>query len=125
MASITEAALQGEWFYLVEDQSFDRTSREFYVLDRGEVRLGTSPEAVGVYTLGDDYVAIRLHRAIPFTTTITLSSNDATFNKTTRILAADATHTLPDGSDPLYLYGTFIRRVADYPSVCDVWRRVR
>jgi hypothetical protein len=125
MAAITDEALKGEWFYLVEEQPLDRTSKSFYVLDQGEVRTGAEGDVVGTYSVEDGIAVITLHREIPFTTTITLNSADATFDETTSTLCADATHTLPDGSDPLYLYGSFVRRSADFPSVGDVWHRVR
>jgi hypothetical protein len=125
MAAITNEALQGEWFYLVEEQPLDRTSKSFYVLHGEDVRTGTEAEVVGTYSIEDDSAVITLLRTTPFTTTITLTSADAAFDKTTSVLSADATHTLPDGSDPLHLYGSFVRRFADFPSVEDVWSRVR
>lgn len=112
MAAITEAALQGEWFYLVEEQSLDRSIDAFYVLREGEVTLGNDPEVVGTYSIAGDGVVLTLRRAIPFTTAIELNSTEATFNGTTSALIANATHILADGSDPLYLYGSFVRRFA-------------
>jgi hypothetical protein len=125
MAAITEEALRGEWFYLVEEQPLDRTSKSFYVLDQGEVRTGGEAGVVGTYSVEAGVAVITLHRAISFTTTITLNSADVTFDETTSVLGAHVTHTLPDGSDPLELYGAFVRRSADFSSVEDVWRRVR
>jgi hypothetical protein len=52
MAAITEAALQGEWFYLVEEQPLDRTRQSFYVLDHGEVRTGAEGDVVGTQHRG-------------------------------------------------------------------------
>jgi hypothetical protein len=71
----------------------------------------------------DDIAVVTLHREIPFTTTITLNSADATFDETSSVLGANATHTLPDGSDPLHLYGSFVRRFAGFPSVDEIKRR--
>lgn len=125
MAAITEDALRGEWFYLVEEQPLDRTSKSYYVLDQGEVRTGAEADVVGTYSIQDGRAVITLLRTIPFTTTITLNSADMAFDETTNVLGADATHTLPDGGDPLQLYGSFIRRFADFPSAEDVLRRAR
>lgn len=124
MAQITEAALQGEWFYLEEEQPLDRTATNFYVLQAGEVRIGDASEAVGTYSIDRDRVVITFNRTIPFTTTVTLSSDALDFTSATDLLSSSAIYTLPDGSDPLRMYGMFVRRLADYRSTPDTWRRI-
>jgi len=124
MAAITEAALGGEWFYLEEEQPLDRTSTNFYVLEAGEVRIGDAPEVVGLYSIDRDRVVITFHRTIPFTTTVTLRSDDLDFTPATDLLSSSAIYTLPDGSDPLRMYGMFVRRLADYSSTPGTWRRI-
>ena len=123
MAGITEEALRGEWFYLEEEQERDRTATNFYVLHAGEVRTGGAVGVVGTYNIDGDRVVITFHRSIPFTTTITLSSEQSVFDPTTDMLSSSATYTLPDGSDPLRMYGSFVRRIADFSSTDDVRRR--
>ena len=123
MAQITEAALQGEWFYLEEEQPLDRTATNFYVLQAGEVRIGDASDAVGTYSIDRDRAVITFHRTIPFTTTVTLRSDELDFTPATDLLSSSAIYTLPDGSDPLVMYGSFVRRIADFPSIDDVRRR--
>ena len=125
MAAITEAALQGEWFYLEEEQPLDRTVPNFYSLRHGEVRTSQATEVIGAYEIYGDRVVITFHRTSPFTTTITLSSSNPVFDTATGALSSSATYTLPDGSDPLHMHGSFVRRIADYPTAEDVARRSR
>jgi hypothetical protein len=123
MAAITEAALQGEWFYLEEEQQLDRTATNFYVLRAGEVRIGNAAEVVGTYSIESDRMVVTFHRIIPFTTTITLTSAHLGVDEGADVFSSSATYTLPDGSDPLHMYGSFVRRTADFPSAQDVARR--
>jgi hypothetical protein len=125
MATITEEALRGEWFYLEEEQLLDRTAMNFYALYAGEVRIGDAAEVVGAYSIDGDQVVITLHRTIPFMTTITLSSGQSVFDPATDVLPSSTIYTLPDGGDPLRMYGSFVRRIADFPSADDVRGRVR
>ena len=53
MAAITDRALQGEWFYLEEEQPLDRTSPSFYVLSDGRVTPNDRPDDVGAYVIED------------------------------------------------------------------------
>lgn len=124
MATITEDALRGEWFYLEEEQPVDRTAMNFYVLRAGEVRIGEASEVVGTYSIEGDWVVITFHRTVPFKTTITLSSGRSVFDLATGVLPSSTIYTLPDGSDPLRMYGSFVRRIADFPSADDVRGRV-
>jgi hypothetical protein len=119
MATITEDALHGEWFYIEEQQPPDRAAMNFYVLRTGEIRINEAAEVVGTYSIEGDRVVITFHRTIPFTTTITLSSVQSVFDSATDVLSSSAI-TLPDGSDPLRMYGSFVRRIADAPSANDV-----
>ncbi len=123
MAAITEDALQGQWFYLEEEQPLDRTTATFYVLHAGEVRIGDAAKVIGAYSINGDRVVITFHRTIPFTMTITLRSDEQVFTPATDVLSSSAIYTLPDGSDPLRMYGSFVRRIADFPSPDDVRRR--
>jgi hypothetical protein len=124
MATITEDALHGEWFYLEEQQPLDRAAMNFYVLRTGEIRINEAAEVVGTYSIEGDRVVITFHRTIPFTTTITLSSVQSVFDSATDVLSSSAIYTLPDGSDPLRMYGSFVRCIADVPSADDVRGRV-
>lgn len=124
MAAITEAALEGEWFYLVEEQPLDRASDNFYILRHGEVMQSGDQQVIGVYRVYNGCWVITLHRTVPFTTSVELRCTDETFDEMTPMLAANTTHTLPDGGDPLYLYGSFVRRVSDHPSTADVRSRL-
>ncbi len=114
MAAITEDALQGEWFYLEEEQPLDRTTMDFYVLRAGEVRIGEASEVAGTYSIEGNRVVITFHRSVPFTTTITLNSSESVFDLATDVLPSSTIYTLPDGSDPLRMYGSFVRRIADF-----------
>ena len=100
MATITEAALQGGWFYLEEEQPLDRTTMNFYVLRAGEVRIGEASEVACTYSIEADRVVITFHRSVPFTTTITLSSSESVFDLATDVLPSSTIYTLPDGSEP-------------------------
>ena len=113
MAAITEEVIRGEWFYLEEEQPLDRTVSNFYVLLAGEVRIGDAAEVVGTYSMEGDRVVITFHRTLPFTTTTALSSNESVLDPATDVLSSFAIYTLPDGSDPLRMYGSFVRRIAD------------
>ena len=123
MAAITEEVIRGEWFYLEEEQPLDRTVSNFYVLLAGEVRIGDAAEVVGTYSMEGDRVVITFHRTLPFTTTTALSSNESVLDPATDVLSSFAIYTLPDGSDPLRMYGSFIRRIADYCSAPETWHR--
>lgn len=124
MAALTDAALQGEWFYLEEEQPLDRTATNFYVLRAGEVMIGKVGEVVGSYSIEGDRTVIVFHRTTPFKTTITLGSSHSVFDGATDVLSSSALYTLPDGSDPLIMYGSFVRRFADFPSADDLRGRV-
>ena len=124
MAAITEDLLQGEWFYVEEEQHLDPTAMNFYVLHAEEVRIGEAAEVVGTYSIEGDRVVITFHRTVPFTTTITLSGGQSVFDLNTNVLPSSTIYTLPDGSDPLRMYGSFVRRIADFPSADDVRGRV-
>lgn len=54
MAAITEASLQGEWFYLEEDEPLDRASPEFSILRDGKVQSSTKPDVSREYVVTDD-----------------------------------------------------------------------
>ena len=125
IATITEDALRGEWFYLEEEQSLDRTAMNFFVLRAGEIRVGEAAEVVGTYNIEGDRVVITFHRTIPFKATITLSNGQSVFDPATDVLSSSTIYTLPDGSDPLRMYGSFVRRIADFPSADDVRGRLR
>lgn len=120
MAAITDAALQGEWFYLEEEQPLDHTTSNFYVLRAGQVTIGEVGEMVGSYSIEGGRAVIVFHRTTPFTTTITLSSSHSVFDGATDVLSSSTIYTLPDGSDPLRMYGSFVRRIAGFPGADDV-----
>ncbi|MEG3085448.1 hypothetical protein U1707_17535 [Sphingomonas sp. PB2P12] len=51
MATITEEALQGEWFYLEEEQPLDLSSPSFYMLADGIITPNDRPDDVGSYVI--------------------------------------------------------------------------
>lgn len=53
----------------------------------------------------------------------TLSSLDPLFDKTIDTLSSSAIYILPDRSDPYHMYGSFVRRFAEFSSADDVRRR--
>ncbi len=123
MAAITEAALEGEWFYLEEEQPLDRTTPEYYVLRANTVRSSTKPDIVGTYAIdGEQVVIVFRHRADTHFK-ITLRSTNPVFTRATDVLQAHATYQL--GGDPVEYYGAFVRRSADYASDADVEKRIR
>lgn len=121
MAAITEEALQGEWFYLEDEQPVYRNGASFYVIRSGKMKTGTGAE-VATYSIEGRRAVIRFHRTTPMTTVLTLSSMDPVFDKTTGTLSSSAIYTLPDGSDPYHMYGSFVRRIAELSSTDNVGR---
>ena len=62
MATVTEAALQGEWFYVEEDQPLDRTSPEFFILREGIVRSSRNLDVAGTYEIAHDRAVLTFSR---------------------------------------------------------------
>jgi hypothetical protein len=110
MAAITEAALQGSWFYLVEEAPLDRDSPEFFILRNGKVHSSTEPDFTGEYVITDDSAVITFARRGGSRRTIALSATGAEFDETTRTLQADATYEMEAIDEPMSFYGAFIRR---------------
>jgi hypothetical protein len=125
MAAITEAALQGEWFYLEEDAPLDRASPEFFILRDGKVRTSNKLDLVGEYAITDDGAVLTFARRARSTLVIALRATGEAFDETTPTLQADATYEMESFDEPLSFYGAFIRRDTDYFSTDDVWRRTR
>jgi hypothetical protein len=125
MAAITEAGLQGEWFYLEEDAPLDRTSPEFFILRDGKVRTSNKPDLVGEYAITDDGAVLTFARRAQSKLVIALSATGAVFDETTPTLQADATYEMEALDEPMSFYGAFIRRDADYLSTDGVARRAR
>jgi hypothetical protein len=124
MAAITEAALQGSWFYLVEEAPLDRDSPEFFILRNGKVHSSTEPDFTGEYVIMDDSTVITFARRGGSRRTIALSATGAEFDETTRTLQADATYEMEAIDEPMSFYGAFIRRDVNQVSTDDVSRRV-
>jgi hypothetical protein len=125
MAAVTEAALQGEWFYLEEKEPLDRASPEFFILRDGKVQSSTKPEVTGEYVITGDGAVLTFARRGASRRTLALSATGAVFDETTPMLQADATYEMEAIDEPMHFYGAFIRRDADYLSSDDVARRVR
>ena len=123
MAAITEEAIQGEWFYLEEEQPLDRASPEFYILRDGEIQSSTRPDIAGTYALDGDQVAIAFRQRADTQFNITLRSTGAPITPETDVLHADASYRL--AGDPIEYYGTFVRRSANYTSTADIEKRLR
>jgi hypothetical protein len=123
MAAITEEALQGEWFYLEEEQPLDRANPEFFILRDGKVQSSTKPDVTGEYAITDNGAFLTFAWRGAARRTITLRATGAVFDETTPTLQADTTYEMEEFDEPMNLYGAFIRRDADYFSTDDVSRR--
>lgn len=91
MATITEAALRGEWFYIEEQQPLDRVNKEFFILRDGDVRSCRNPDVLGTYAFADDRAILTFSRREHSDFVMTLHAIGAVFDDTTPILSADAT----------------------------------
>lgn len=125
MATVTEAALQGEWFYVEEDQPLDRTSPEFFILREGIVRSSRNLDVAGTYEIAHDRAVLTFSRRGRSDFVMTLYAAGDVFDETTPSLPADATYRFQGIVEPVSYYGTFVRRLADYSGTTEVWRRVR
>lgn len=123
VAAITEDVIQGEWFYLEEEQPLDRSSPEFYILRDGEIRSSTKPDIAGTYAFDGDQVAIAFRQRADTQFTITLRSTGAPVTAETDVLHAQASYRLAD--DPIDYYGSFVRRFADHTSAEEIEKRLR
>lgn len=110
MAAIQEAALQGEWFYLVERELLDRDNPEFFILRDGKVQSSINPELVGEYAITGDGAVLTFAPRARSTRTIGLCSIGAVFDETIGTLQADATYEMEALDEPTRFYGTFVRR---------------
>lgn len=110
MAAIQEAALQGEWFYLVENELLDRGNPEFFILRDGKVQSSTNPELVGKYEINGDGAVLTFARKARSTRTIGLCSTGAVLNDKINTLQADATYEMEALDEPTNFYGMFVRR---------------
>lgn len=123
MAAITGAALEGEWFYLEEEQPLDLTSPSFYVLADGRVTPNDRPDEVGSYRIDDGKVVIEFPKYARAALSIELACDEPTFDEGTDLLTANASYEVAAVDEPLHYYGTFVRRRADYHSTPGTWRR--
>ncbi|RYF22935.1 MAG: hypothetical protein EOO77_03090 [Oxalobacteraceae bacterium] len=124
MATITEAGLQGEWFYLEEEQPLDRTTGKFFTLQNGNVRSNGSTDVVGVYKIMGDAAVIRFSRSDHPDYVMTLHAAGEVFNEGTQSIHANAAYRIEGIDEPVRYYGTFVRRIADYNSTTTISRRV-
>jgi hypothetical protein len=124
MATITEAALQGEWFYLEEEQPLDRTSPEFFILRDGIVRSSRNLDVAGTYEIHHDHAILTFTRHAIADLSITLNAGADLVDEAMPSLPANATYRLEGFEEPVSYYGTFVRRFADYSSTDEVRRRV-
>jgi hypothetical protein len=124
MATITEAALQGEWFYLEGEEPLNRARSEFFVLRDGAVRSSTHMDLVGTYLIAGERAVLTFVRRGRCDFAMTLQALGDVFDETSTSIQADATYGLDDVEDPSTYYGTFVRRLADYSGTDDVRRRV-
>jgi hypothetical protein len=125
MAAISEAALQGEWFYLEEEQPLDRASPEFFIFRDGKVQSSTMPDVTGEYIITGNGAVLTFAPRGATRRTIALSATGAVFDETTPTLQADATYEMEALDEPMSLYGALVRRDADYSSTDDLSRRAR
>jgi hypothetical protein len=124
MAAITDQALQGEWFYLEEEQPLNLASPSFYILAEGRVTPNDRPDDVGTYVIEDGRALIEFPKYARAALTIELLCEDSKFDQSTEILMANASYEMAAVDEPLHYYGTFVRRRADYHSTPSTWRRV-
>jgi hypothetical protein len=124
MAQITEAALQGEWFYLEEEQPLDLTSTSYYTLADGRVTPNDRPDDVGSYVVEGEKAVIQFPKYARAALTIELICDAPTFDEDTDLLTANASYEMAAVDEPLHYYGTFVRRRADYHPTPGAWRRI-
>ena len=113
MTAIKEAALQGEWFYLVEHEPLDRGNPEFFILRDGTVKSSTSADFVGEYVINDNGAVLTFAQRGRFKRTIALCPTIAVSNDTIDIFHADETCQIEALDEPTNFYGAFIRRNVD------------
>ncbi|RYF22448.1 MAG: hypothetical protein EOO77_04075 [Oxalobacteraceae bacterium] len=124
MATITEAGLQGEWFYLEEEQPLDRTTERFFILQDGSVRSNGSTDVVGKYKIMGDAAVIRFSRSDHPDYVMTLHAAGEVFDEGTQSVHANAAYRIEEIDEPVRYYGTFVRRTANYASASDISRRI-
>ena len=124
MATITEAGLQGEWFYLEEEQPLDRTSARFFILRDGSVRANASADLVGTYKIMGEAAVIRFSRSDHPDYVMTLHAAGEVFDEGTETIHANAAYRIEGVDEPVRYYGSFVRRIADYASTTDTIERV-
>ena len=113
MAAIREAALQGEWFYLVENELLDQGNQEFFILRDGRVQSSIAPELVGEYEITGDGAVLTFDQRGRSKRTIALCPTIAVSNDTIDIFHADETCQIEALDEPTNFYGAFIRRNVD------------
>ncbi|RZL28540.1 MAG: hypothetical protein EOP64_04210 [Sphingomonas sp.] len=119
MATITESGLQGEWFYLEEEQPLDRTSARFFILRDGSVRANASADVVGTYKIMGEAAVIRFSRSDHPDYVMTLHAAGEVFDERTETIHANAAYRIEGVEEPVRYYGSFVRRIADYTSTTD------
>jgi hypothetical protein len=124
MATITEGALQGEWFYIEEEQPLDRTTPEFFILRDGVVRSSRNLDVTGTYEINDDQALLTLTRDGHSDLVVTLRATGDRFDEATPSVPANAAYLLEGFEEPVSYYGSFVRRLADCSGIEEVRRRV-
>jgi len=125
MATITEAGLQGDWFYIEEEQSLDRASPEFFILREGVVRSSRNQDVVGSYEIMGDAAVLTFSRREHSEFVMTLHAPGDVFDEATPSMHANAAHRMEAIDETVRHYGTFVRRTADDLRAADIWHRVR
>ena len=123
MATITEEALRGEWFYLEEEQPLNLGSPSFYILAAGRITPNDRRDDVGSYAIEVGKVIIQFPSYARAALTIELTCDAPTFGEGTDLLTANASYEMAAVDEPLHYYGTFVRRRADHRSTPGTWRR--
>ena len=125
MASITEEALVGEWFYLEEEEPFDHATPEFFILEAGKVRSSTQAGLHGSYFIAGAKAVLTFAPREHSKFVLTLHAAGEFFDHRTPSMEAAASYVMEAMKEPVTFYGSFVRRFADFVSSADVERRSR
>jgi hypothetical protein len=124
MATISEAALRGQWFYLEEDQPLERRGPAFFELLDGRIRSNARVDQVGTYLIAGARALLTFTRHGHPDFVITLQVTGDSFDEDTPSLQADGHYRTGTFGQPVNYSGTFVRRVADRSRSGLVWRRL-
>ena len=123
MTTITEETLHGDWFHLEEQQPLDPAWASYYTLTHGEVSWGPMREIVGSYKIEGGRAVITFLQTTAANVTIVLSGMVGSASDSSDWIKADATYEMAVGRDAQQVYGSFVRRIVDFPSIEEILHR--